>query len=79
MFAVKTGLLYSRRLIEKSIDADGKCPVSGEELTVDDLVPVKGACVLLNPATLLCGRWCGRRAPLTVPRSLYRPPVYLVL
>jgi hypothetical protein len=42
VFAVKTGLVYSRRLIEKAIAADGKCPVSDADLSTDDLVPVKG-------------------------------------
>jgi hypothetical protein len=40
VFAVKTGLVYSRRLIEKAIAADGKCPVSDTDLSTDDLVPV---------------------------------------
>ena len=40
MFAVKTGLIYSRRLIEKAIQAEGKCPVSDVDLSADDLVPV---------------------------------------
>eukprot|EP00735_Rhodelphis_limneticus_P001471 TRINITY_DN12095_c0_g1::TRINITY_DN12095_c0_g1_i1::g.9675::m.9675 TRINITY_DN12095_c0_g1::TRINITY_DN12095_c0_g1_i1::g.9675 ORF type:complete len:520 (+),score=156.66,sp/Q9AV81/PRP19_ORYSJ/46.24/9e-150,WD40/PF00400.27/1.3e+04,WD40/PF00400.27/2.5e+02,WD40/PF00400.27/0.00052,WD40/PF00400.27/1.3,WD40/PF00400.27/1.1e-05,WD40/PF00400.27/8.2e-08,WD40/PF00400.27/81,WD40/PF00400.27/8.5e-09,Prp19/PF08606.6/3.5e-33,zf-Nse/PF11789.3/5.1e-08,eIF2A/PF08662.6/5e+02,eIF2A/PF08662.6/0.12,eIF2A/PF08662.6/23,Cep57_C len=37
----KTGHLFEKRLIEKYIDATGKCPVSGEELSKDDLLPVK--------------------------------------
>eukprot|EP00658_Telonema_sp_P-2_P074714 TRINITY_DN639_c0_g1_i2.p1 TRINITY_DN639_c0_g1~~TRINITY_DN639_c0_g1_i2.p1 ORF type:complete len:519 (-),score=151.97 TRINITY_DN639_c0_g1_i2:460-2016(-) len=37
----KTGFLFERRLIEKYIDTTGKCPVSGEELSADDLVSVK--------------------------------------
>lgn len=41
VFAVKTGLLYSRRLIEKAIEDGGRCPVSGEELSADDLTAVK--------------------------------------
>ena len=55
VFAVKTGLLYSRRLIEKSIDADGKCPVSGEELTADDLTTVKGAHNCSSATVVLLG------------------------
>lgn len=41
VFAVKTGLIYSRRLVEKAIKADGKCPVTDADLSLDDLVPVQ--------------------------------------
>ncbi|CAL1384332.1 unnamed protein product [Linum trigynum] len=37
----KSGLLYEKRLIERFIDDTGKCPVTGETLTTDDLVPIK--------------------------------------
>merc|ERR1719178_623538 len=37
----KSGYLYERRLIEKYIDSTGKCPVSGEELSMDDLISIK--------------------------------------
>ncbi|WOL09945.1 pre-mRNA-processing factor 19 [Canna indica] len=37
----KSGLLFERRLIEHHIASHGKCPVTKEELSVDDLVPVK--------------------------------------
>lgn len=40
MFAVKTGLIYSRRLVEKAIQADGKCPVTDTDLSLDDLVAI---------------------------------------
>lgn len=46
MFAVKTGLIYSQRLIEKAIRADGKCPVSDADLSLDDLVPVTSKLLL---------------------------------
>ena len=43
--------LFERRLIEKYIDSTGKCPVSGEELSADDLISIKGATRLcLSPA-----------------------------
>ncbi|XP_021899515.1 pre-mRNA-processing factor 19 homolog 1-like [Carica papaya] len=37
----KSGLLYERRLIERHITDYGKCPVTGEPLTMDDIVPIK--------------------------------------
>ncbi|XP_039007228.1 pre-mRNA-processing factor 19-like isoform X2 [Hibiscus syriacus] len=39
--SIKSGLLYEKRLIERHISDYGKCPVTGEELTMDDVVPVK--------------------------------------
>ncbi|XP_009411388.2 pre-mRNA-processing factor 19 [Musa acuminata AAA Group] len=37
----KSGLLFERRLIEHHIASHGKCPITKEELTMDDLIPVK--------------------------------------
>ncbi|GLT76614.1 hypothetical protein SLA2020_482660 [Shorea laevis] len=37
----KSGLLFEKRLIERYISDYGKCPVTGEPLTVDDIVPIK--------------------------------------
>ncbi|MQM02086.1 hypothetical protein Taro_034852 [Colocasia esculenta] len=37
----KSGLLFERRLVERHILDSGKCPVTGEVLTMDDIVPVK--------------------------------------
>ncbi|KAI5649722.1 hypothetical protein M9H77_35727 [Catharanthus roseus] len=37
----KSGLLFERRLIERHISDSGKCPVTGEPLTMEDIVPVK--------------------------------------
>ncbi|XP_012487307.1 pre-mRNA-processing factor 19 [Gossypium raimondii] len=39
--STKSGLLYEKRLIERHISDYGKCPVTGEVLTMDDIVPVK--------------------------------------
>ncbi|MED6136728.1 hypothetical protein PIB30_058491 [Stylosanthes scabra] len=39
----KSGLLFEKRLIEKHIADFGKCPITGQPLTLDDLVPVKPA------------------------------------
>ena len=36
----KTGHLFERQLIEKYLSTEGKCPVTGEELGADDLLPV---------------------------------------
>uniref|UniRef100_A0A175YP44 Pre-mRNA-processing factor 19 n=1 Tax=Daucus carota subsp. sativus TaxID=79200 RepID=A0A175YP44_DAUCS len=37
----KSGLLFEKRLIECHISDYGKCPVTGETLTMEDLVPIK--------------------------------------
>ncbi|CAA7390575.1 unnamed protein product [Spirodela intermedia] len=37
----KSGLLFERRLVERHILDSGKCPVTGEALAMDDIVPVK--------------------------------------
>eukprot|EP01132_Coremiostelium_polycephalum_P000370 gene370-467_t len=39
--SIKTGNIYEKRLIEKYIDSNGKEPVSGEPLSMSDLVTVK--------------------------------------
>ncbi|KAL0305240.1 UNVERIFIED_CONTAM: Pre-processing protein [Sesamum angustifolium] len=36
-----SGLLFEKRLIERHISDYGKCPITGEPLTMDDIVPVK--------------------------------------
>ncbi|KAK2967907.1 hypothetical protein RJ640_010517 [Escallonia rubra] len=37
----KSGLLFEKRLIERHISDFGKCPVTGEPLSMDDVVPIK--------------------------------------
>ncbi|KAJ6420964.1 hypothetical protein OIU84_028360 [Salix udensis] len=37
----KSGLLYEKRLIERHVSEYGKCPITGEPLTMDDVVPVE--------------------------------------
>ncbi|PKI50090.1 hypothetical protein CRG98_029528 [Punica granatum] len=37
----KSGMLFERRLIERHISDYGKCPVTGEQLSMDDIVPIK--------------------------------------
>ncbi|KAK6772902.1 hypothetical protein RDI58_028140 [Solanum bulbocastanum] len=39
--STKSGLLFEKRLIERHISDYGKCPVTGEPLTMDDIIPVK--------------------------------------
>nr|XP_043609248.1 pre-mRNA-processing factor 19 [Erigeron canadensis] len=36
-----SGLLFEKRLIQRHISDFGKCPVTGEPLTMDDLIPIK--------------------------------------
>ncbi|KAL3648737.1 Pre-mRNA-processing factor 19 1 [Castilleja foliolosa] len=35
-----SGLLFEKRLIERHISDYGKCPITGEPLTMDDIVPI---------------------------------------
>lgn len=42
--SVKSGHVFERRLIEKYVTANNKCPVTGEPLTIADLLPLKGEC-----------------------------------
>eukprot|EP00258_Populus_trichocarpa_P008671 XP_002314503.3 pre-mRNA-processing factor 19 homolog 2 [Populus trichocarpa] len=37
----RSGILYEKRLIERHISEYGKCPITGEPLTMDDVVPVE--------------------------------------
>ena len=37
----KSGHMFEKRLIEKHIEATGQCPITGTELTKDDLLDVK--------------------------------------
>lgn len=37
----KSGHLFERRLIEQFIESSGKCPITNEPLSKDDLIPVK--------------------------------------
>lgn len=39
--SIKSGLLFEKRLIESHVKENGKCPVTGEPLTLDDIMPVK--------------------------------------
>lgn len=41
VFSPKTGYVYEKRLITKHLQSVGKCPVTKEEITQDDLVDMK--------------------------------------
>ena len=57
----KTGHLFERRLIEKALQAsENRCPVTGEELKPEDLLPV--ACDLAQ-----------RPRPLSAPPRDFQP------
>lgn len=49
----KSGAVFEKRLIEKYIEENGKDPVSGEELDLEDLLPIKSARIVRpRPPTL---------------------------
>jgi pre-mRNA-processing factor 19 len=49
----RIGVVFEKRLIEKYIEENGKDPVSGEELDVEDLLPIKSARIVRpRPPTL---------------------------
>lgn len=39
----KSGLVYEQRLIQKYIDENGKDPVTGDSLELDDLIEIKAS------------------------------------
>lgn len=41
VICVKSGHLYERRLIQKAIETTGREPLTGEDITLADLIPVK--------------------------------------
>ncbi|XXH04498.1 hypothetical protein Hte_010914 [Hypoxylon texense] len=48
-----SGAVFEKRLIEKYVEENGKDPVSGEDLTLDDLLPIKSSRVVRpRPPTL---------------------------
>lgn len=42
----KTGHLYEKRIVEKVIAAEGKCPITGTDMTNDDLIAVQANTVV---------------------------------
>jgi len=52
VFSSKTGLVYEKRLIVKHVESAGKCPVTKEELSKDDLADMRAnKAVRPRPAT----------------------------
>jgi len=52
VFSPKTGHVYEKRLIVKHVETSGKCPITKEDLSKDDLVDMKVAkAVRPRPAT----------------------------
>ena len=41
----RSGLLFEKRLIEKHLEVTKSCPVSGNEMQLDDLIEIK--CIYL--------------------------------
>ncbi|KAL8161947.1 hypothetical protein V2J09_013436 [Rumex salicifolius] len=41
-----SGLVFEKRLIERHISDYGKCPITGEPMTLDDIIPVKAGKVV---------------------------------
>lgn len=37
----KRGYVYERRLVERYIQEESKCPMTGEPLSAEDLIPLK--------------------------------------
>ena len=42
MVSVKSGHVFEKSLIEKYVRTHGKCPVTGEALAPEDIIPLKG-------------------------------------
>jgi hypothetical protein len=51
----KSGHLYEKRLILKHLEADGRDPVTGEDMSADDLLELQGECSCWS---LKCSRFC---------------------
>jgi pre-mRNA-processing factor 19 len=47
--STKTGHIFEKRLITKYIEAEGKCPITGEPLELTDLLDVQANRVSLMP------------------------------
>lgn len=60
MVSKKSGQVYERRLIVKYIEDNGKDPVTGEELSVEDLLDIKTS--MLASSTMCAAQnedlWC---------------------
>lgn len=52
----KSGLLFERSLIEKYIQEEGKCPVTQQELSHEDLIVLKGNNTTTQNRIISCNR-----------------------
>ena len=56
--SAKSGYVFEKRLIEKFLVANGKCPITGVEMGVEDLIPLKtvptAETAVVKPRTLEC-------------------------
>lgn len=54
----KSGHLYEKRLILKHLEADGRDPVTGEDMSPDDLLELQGECSCSRLIPPACARCC---------------------
>lgn len=47
--SIKSGYVFEKSLIEKYISANKKCPITGEPLSEEDLIPLKGSNAPVKP------------------------------
>ena len=43
----KSGLIFEKRLIEKHLETSSSCPVTRDELSLDDLISIKSFIILI--------------------------------
>ena len=51
----KSGLVFEKGTIEKYIDINGCCPITGEKLEYSDLIPIKST--ILSPSQQEAARY----------------------
>ena len=54
VISAKTGHLYEKRVIEKHLRAEGKCPITGADMSEDDLITVQSAFFCLSSRVSMC-------------------------
>lgn len=47
--SIKSGYIFEKSLIDKYVSANKKCPITGEPLSEDDLIPLKGSTAPVKP------------------------------
>src|SRR5690348_13872767 len=53
MFSLNTGHVFEKRIIEKHLQATGKCPITEQDLTLNDLIELKSEIAIKKPRTAL--------------------------